>query len=340
MSDSRGLPAKIPRFVWILGSIALFCILLLPFLSTQFSFTPAPPADRLGTETVSLRPFPISVNPEKKEIIENPLVEMYAQEFASNHTPSRKADTWFALIQHELADAVWIQHLASPTSRTLTIRSGERAEEVTARAVKLFKWTPEQGAELQQLMTAESPTLADGKFYPGSYTLAKTATPEEVTLAIMDRFNAEIRTRYTGDIEDKVSLQDALIIASLIEREAFDFTDMRYISGIIWNRLFVNMKLQLDATLQYARGSKPNEPWWPVPVPEDKYIKSPYNTYLHIGLPPAPIANPSIDAILAALNPRNTDCLFYFHTNDGTFYCSLSYEEHVEKLKAQFGRGK
>jgi UPF0755 protein len=99
------------------------------------------------------------------------------------------------------------------------------------------------------------------------------------------------------------------------------------------------MPLQIDATLQYVRGSKPYEPWWPVPVPADKFLDSPYNTYQHAGLPPGPIANPSVEAIVAALNPYPTECYFYFHTNDGELICTETYEDHVRELRRVFGRG-
>jgi UPF0755 protein len=138
-----------------------------------------------------------------------------------------------------------------------------------------------------------------------------------------------------------VSLDEALIIASLLEREAYDFTDMRYISGIIWNRLFTDMRLQLDATLQYAKGNKVKpQTWWPKVVPEDKYIASVYNTYKHKGLPPGAISNPSAEAVLAALNPVKIDCMYYFHDADGGFHCTKTYEEHKTLLKKYYGQGK
>jgi UPF0755 protein len=141
-------------------------------------------------------------------------------------------------------------------------------------------------------------------------------------------------------VESQVPISDALVIASLLEREAYDFADMRYISGVIWNRLFINMPLQLDATLQYVRGSQPYETkWWPRVVPADKFIASPFNTYEEIGLPPYPIANPSLEAVVAALNPRQTDCYFYFHDQDGNFYCTPDYEAHVALLKEIYGQG-
>jgi UPF0755 protein len=106
---------------------------------------------------------------------------------------------------------------------------------------------------------------------------------------------------------------------------------MKLISGIIWNRIFKGMKLQMDATLQYAKGNE-EEGWWKEVNPEDKKIDSSYNTYLHVGLPPAPIANPGIAAIDAAYNPEKTECLFYLHDKKGKIHCSRTYEEHKKNI--------
>ncbi len=97
------------------------------------------------------------------------------------------------------------------------------------------------------------------------------------------------------------------------------------------------MNLQVDATLQYAKANtKDTNEWWPDVVPKDKYIKSPYNTYLHKGLPPTPIANPSVGAILAALNPIETPCLYYFNDKKGEFHCSKTYKEHVALIRKYY----
>jgi len=107
---------------------------------------------------------------------------------------------------------------------------------------------------------------------------------------------------------------------------------------VIWNRLFIDMPLQLDASLQYAKANNPYEDnWWPAVRPEDKFIDSPFNTYQNKGLPPEPIANPSVDAIVATLNPRVTDCIYYFHSATREYYCSVTYEDHVSKLREVYG---
>jgi UPF0755 protein len=113
-----------------------------------------------------------------------------------------------------------------------------------------------------------------------------------------------------------------------VQREAANEADMPLIAGIIWNRLLNDppMKLEIDATVQYALGESEN--WWPRIKPADYKTDSAYNTYLHTGLPPHPICNPGLDAIHAALNPDETDCLYYLHDSNGQIHCAKTYEEH------------
>ncbi|MBY0537932.1 endolytic transglycosylase MltG [Patescibacteria group bacterium] len=325
--------------VWPLTVVAILVFTALIFLLQVKILSISEPArTHTQSDAAITTPFPVSVNPKTKTITDSTAAESYiTDQVASNHSNFKTAGGFIALIQAKLAQFSLYQHLATPVSRTLIVNSGERSEQITENFAGILGWTGAEQAEFIKRMSEETPTSTNGKIYPGKYTVDKETTPEEMARIIADRFNAEVRTRYTGDVEAVVPLRDALIIASLLEREAYDFEDMRYISGIIWNRLFIDMRLQIDATLQYVRGANKNEPWWPVPVPADKYLKSPFNTYQNAGLPPEPIANPSIDAIIAALNPRETDCLFYFHANDGTFYCSVTYEEHVAGLRKVFG---
>jgi cell division protein YceG involved in septum cleavage len=316
----------------------LVFVILIFLLQVKILSTSEPVSVRSQGDSAVASPFPVSVNPKTKTITDSTDAETYIENsVASNHTNFKSTAGFFALLQSKLARFSLYQQLATPISRTLIINSGERSEEITENFAGILGWTGAEQADFIRRMNEEAPTSTNGKLYPGKYTVDKNTTPEEMARMVADRFNAEVRTRYTGDVEAVVPLKDALIIASLLEREAYDFEDMRYISGIIWNRLFIDMRLQIDATLQYIRGTNKNEPWWPVPVPADKYLKSPFNTYQNTGLPPEPIANPSIDAIIAALNPRETDCLFYFHDTDGTFYCSKTYEEHVAGLRKVFG---
>lgn len=283
-------------------------------------------------------PFPVSVNAFEQTIVEDPLVDQYYRQHLA--TDSGSTDRWWNQFAAVFATRSWYQHLASPVSRIIVVWPGERKEEIANNIGDVLRWDAADRAEFIHLMDTSKPALPEGKYFPGQYTTHRYATPQDVVNTLRESFETAVLDRYTPEVQAQVPLEDALIIASLIEREASDFGNMREVSGVIWNRLFIEMPLQLDATLQYARGSRPTEPsWWPAVRPQDKFLASPYNTYEHVGLPPTPIANPSTEAIIAALNPVMTDCLYYFHTERGGYHCSKTYEEHVGKLRSLYGRG-
>ncbi|QQR65322.1 endolytic transglycosylase MltG [Candidatus Kaiserbacteria bacterium] len=289
----------------------------------------------------TLESFPVSVNPVEKEISEDPaLANFIGEHIAPTDQVLSLNPYWFTRALGKLALMGWYQNLASLSSRILVVESGERKEQVAEHFGKILKWDAVEKKEFLALIETTAPVLEEGKLFPGAYTVSKDALPGEVAALVLERFNTEVLKRYPQDIEEVVPLSDALTIASLLEREARDFDDMRHISGVIWNRLFTDMRLQIDATLQYAKGSKANQPWWPRVVPDDKYLSSAYNTYKNEGLPPTPIANASLEAITAALNPIETECMYYFHDKKGGFHCSVTYEEHVASLKEYYGRGK
>ncbi len=128
---------------------------------------------------------------------------------------------------------------------------------------------------------------------------------------------------------------------------------MNIVSGVIWNRIFKGMSLDMDATLQYAKASEQEKAlasaiageassstldadsitWWPKVESKDKYIDSPFNTYQNDGLPPTAISNPSIAAIKAAFNPAKTDCLFYIHDNYRNIHCATTYAVHKQNVQ-------
>jgi len=123
-----------------------------------------------------------------------------------------------------------------------------------------------------------------------------------------------------------LSLAQVVTLASLVEREAQLANERPIIATVYYNRLKKGMKLECDATIQYALG-KPRH----VLKYSDLRIKSPYNTYLHGGLPPGPIANPGLDSIKAVLEPERNDYLYYVRNdvkNDGSHVFSKTFNEH------------
>jgi len=291
------------------------------------------------------RSFPVSVYPAEKTIVTDPEIE----ELLSVAPTALSAAVSYAEMAYQLL-AVFISETsvyqqiagtAGINNLFVTVYPGQRGEEVAATFGAKLKWTSAQRAAFLKEVHANNPNLPDGQFVPGTYFVGVTA-PADVAKITNERFETEILSRYSSTTAAQVPLEDAIIIASLIEREAGGWNDMRLISGIIWNRLFKNMNLQIDATMQYSKatlaGGKGG--WWPTPKPADKNIKHAYNTYRGPGLPPGPIANPSIAAVVAALNPKQTDCVFYFHDKYGRFHCSPTYEGHVALLKKYYGQGR
>lgn len=287
--------------------------------------------------------FPVTVNPERKEIIEDPVVDAILDAEAPTRLTAAAlhAEGALALIANLITSIPGYSLIAGSETKFVTIHPGYRKEEVARAFGGALGWTRAERLAFQELVSEEPPVIEEGKFQPGTYRVSSAMTQGQIQVMLYERFSDEILSRYSEETAARVPLDDALTIASMIEREAAGWEDMRLISGIMWNRLFTNMNLQIDATLQYAKANNAKDGvWWPKVVPKDKYIKSAYNTYQNEGLPPGPISSPSVAAVMAALNPKKTDCIFYFHDDQGRFFCSETYEEHVAKLKKSYGRGK
>ena len=131
-------------------------------------------------------------------------------------------------------------------------------------------------------------------------------------------------------VDKKITETEVLILASIIEGEAIYDQERSIISGVYHNRLRMGMRLQADPTIQYIVEGAPRRL-----LNKDLKIESPYNTYLHYGLPPGPINNPGIESIRAALNPAETDYLYFVAKGDGYHTFSKTKEEH-NKAKRQF----
>jgi UPF0755 protein len=215
--------------------------------------------------------------------------------------------------------------LANPYVRVVRVQEGLRREQVADVVADKLDWDT---AEKEEFINS---VKVEGHYFPKTYLIYKDADPALVGAAMAREYTAEVSKVKKPKSGNVINESTALKIASIIQREAAGKQDMALISGIIWNRIFKGMKLQIDATLQYAKGSE-EEGWWEEVDSADKKIDSSYNTYLHEGLPPSAIANPGIDAITAAYNPQKTDCLFYLHDKNRKIHCSKTYEEHKKNI--------
>lgn len=177
----------------------------------------------------------------------------------------------------------------------------------------------------------------EGYLFPDRYTIAADTTAAALIDLMLARFDAQVtpamRQAY-GTLG--LSLRDAVILASIIEREAVLAEEKPLMAAVFLNRLAAGMPLQADPTVQYALGFV-NGTWWQSPLSaEDLQVNSPYNTYLIPGLPPGPISNPSLVSLQAVANPADVDYLFFVldcaAATPGAHAFSVTYDEHLANV--------
>lgn len=169
----------------------------------------------------------------------------------------------------------------------------------------------------------------EGFLYPSTYDINVNASPKDVAHIMKAQFDR----RWTKEMEARTkelgwTQKDAVTMASILEREIRVREELPLVSAVYNNRLKKKMRLEADPTVQYGMG------FWKKRLTYDDYRKtdSPYNTYLHAGLPPGPICNPDIEAIKAALWPAPSNALFMLAQEDGHHTFSESYHDHTNKV--------
>lgn len=169
----------------------------------------------------------------------------------------------------------------------------------------------------------------EGYLFPDTYGFSATVTPE-VVVATLTRTFAE-RTKKFEDVFSTFpySKQEVITMASILEKEANGAEDMYVISGILWKRIERGVPLQVDAPFYYILGKTSDDL-----TAKDLALRSPYNTYIHIGLPPTPIGNPGILAIEAALHPASSPYWYYLHDRQGVVHYARTFEEHKKNKRA------
>lgn len=164
----------------------------------------------------------------------------------------------------------------------------------------------------------------EGFLFPSTYLVSLGAGVQQVAAQLTGEFFAKLpRGADTGAKRLGVTLPQAVTVASLVEREAKADADRPLIASVIYNRLRLRMPLQVDATIEYALPSHKTELSF-----ADLRIDSPYNTYVHAGLPPTPIANPGLPSLEAALAPSKTEFLYYVYCGNGRHAFAKTLTEH------------
>ena len=179
-----------------------------------------------------------------------------------------------------------------------------------------------------QKLNVSADTL-EGYLFPDTYHFPKGIMLEEIAQQMTQRYNSvftddyRARARKIGFTEHQI-----VTLASIIEKEARLSSERELISAVYHNRLKKGMRLQADPTAVYGK-----EAWVRKVTPRDLKRNTPYNTYIHKGLPPGPIANPGQGAIFAALYPATVDYLYFVAQGDGSHSFSKDYASHLQAIE-------
>lgn len=178
------------------------------------------------------------------------------------------------------------------------------------------------------------PYPLEGYLFPDTYFINPHASAEEIIIKMLNRFQ-EVTSKYTQNLYDSpYTLHDVITISSIIEEEAKLSEERPTISGVIYNRLNTQMKLQMCSTVQYGLGNRKT-----TLTLDDLTLESPYNTYLYKGLPISPICSPGEESIKAAFMPEQHD-YYYFVLNNlekGSHSFSRTSDEHT-RFKAKYNQ--
>ena len=252
----------------------------------------------------------IGKNLEKAGLIKNAIVfKFYVQ--LTNSTNKIQAGE-FQLASSFTLSEILDKLKKGPSEIWVTIPEGYRREEIATKFTTTLAKDEEFTKEFLSLTKDK-----EGYLFPDTYLFPKTATATQIVNKLTSTFNKKI-----SDVTYMQISYKQVIMASMLERETFADSEKPIVAGILYKRIKNDWPLQVDATLQYIKGD-----WKPV-YSIDKELKSPFNTYKNLGLPPSPISNPGLSSIEAAISPEESDYWYYIHDNDAKIHFAKTLEEH------------
>lgn len=177
------------------------------------------------------------------------------------------------------------------------------------------------------------PTSAslEGYLFPDTYRFKPAAPAADVVRRLLENFGTRVSAALRAQAAERGrTFFEVLTLASIVEREVAKEEDRRMVADIFWRRLARPMRLESDATVNYATGKD-----LPSPTLADTQVESSYNTYRNDGLPPGPIGNPGLQSIQAVLNPTPNEYFYFLSGKDGTTYFARTFEGHLQN-KARY----
>jgi len=181
----------------------------------------------------------------------------------------------------------------------------------------------------RELGVKPTPAGVDGYMYPTTYVVPMRMRARDLMKVMTHEFIARWQPEWDGRLgELNMTRHEIMTLASIIEAEVRYRPDRPYVSAVYHNRLRRGMALQADPTIVYAHGRRLRRVW-----ERQLQIHSPYNTYLHTGLPPGPITQPSDSSIIAALYPAQIGYLYFVAQPDGKHIFSSTYADHLAAIR-------
>jgi UPF0755 protein len=226
----------------------------------------------------------------------------------------------------------------------VTIPEGLRAEEIAGLLERRGVITAAQFRDAlderyEASFLAELPAGAglEGFLFPATYGFSRETAAHDVVQQLLSAFDQRYREELLPALEGGPALFDLVVLASIVEREAVVAEERPVIASVFLNRLAAGLPLQADPTVQYAVAADPASifqfGYWKQELTlADLAIDSPYNTYVRVGLPPGPIANPGLDSLLAVADPASTNYLFFVARPDGSHVFAETLEEHQRNV--------
>ncbi len=198
---------------------------------------------------------------------------------------------------------------------------GERASHIAEAAAEILP-------NFNSVTFLSKATPLEGKLFPETYRIPVTYNETQLIELMQGMYEQVLIPLRPTIASSSMTEHQVITLASIVEREANTPESMKMVSGILQNRLAINMPLQADASIEYTLDKPLKEL-----TAEDLKVDSPYNTYTNRGLPPTPIGNPGKAAIEAVLFPTPSDYLFYITDNDGNFHYAKTFAEHNKNIE-------
>lgn len=173
----------------------------------------------------------------------------------------------------------------------------------------------------------------EGYLFPTTYFFEPATSAEQAAHRMHQEFKKRVEPEFeAADPKPELSLNQVITLASIVQREAVLSQEKPTIAAVYVNRMRIRMRLEADPTVQYAIGE-----WKKGLSAADLHTPSPYNTYMHYGLPPGPICSPDLDSVRAAMHPAKSDAIYFVADTTGGHIFSATLEEHI-KAKHSYKR--